>query len=343
MSNAILLSGYYGFENFGDDLILDVLATHLKSWGMAPIVLSGNPAQTSQLYDINSISRIDVVKIWQEMAHAKAFLSGGGGLFQDVTGPASPLYYGGLIEMAHWRKLPITFFGQGIGPIETTLGRLLTMRAIHHAGLVMVRDAKSQDWISRIVHKQAGLMADPVWAWEPSFSIKVPNKSPLGVSLRPWPQLESSYIERLGQSIAQLPAIQEVGVNLIDCQAGSDIIPLAKLESVLKQYQIPCQWFSGANTARGIAQSSALIGMRYHAVLTAAKLAIPIITLSYDPKVRLLSEQLALVDFPLTHLESLTTEQLQQSLRLADPSLVEKLQQSALEGLSTLKQWLETL
>lgn len=340
MSKQVMISGYYGFENFGDDLILSVLVHYLKGFGVEPVVLSENPQETARLLDVKSILRTDIPGIWKALESMQAFISGGGGLFQDVTGPASPLYYGGLIEMARWRRVPVAMFGQGIGPIRTGIGRFMTRRAVKQAQLVVVRDVKSQALLQQLANVKAELMADPVWLWQPPPEYARASRASLGVSLRPWPSLDDDAIRRLGDCIAQLPQIKQVGVNLIDCQAGADIVPLSRLEQVLKNHGIPCRWFSESNCALGIASSSAVLGMRYHAVLVAAQLGIPLVTFSYDPKVQLLSAQLKLADIPLDTWETLTADKIRESIQYADTGTIEDFQQSAARGFGHLKNWL---
>ncbi len=345
MANRVMVSGYYGFENFGDDLILEVIVQQLQECGFVPVVLSGNPALTLKQYPgVEALPRAEVGAIWKALGDMRAFISGGGGLFQDVTGPASPIYYGGLIEMAHWRRCPVAFFGQGIGPLSSRLGRFLTSRALSHAGLIVVRDVKSQALAYQLMgtlrSRNVGLMGDPVWMWQPPADSSYDESRPLGISLRPWGQLRDEDIQHLANVLAQIPQVKAAGLNLIDCQAGVDILPLAKLEKALKAYQIRCFWFAETQAQVGIAQSSGLLAMRFHAVLTAARMGIPTVTLSYDPKVQLLAAQLKLTDYPVHTLMALQAEDIQDALKPADPATVQTLTQDAQKGFSLLKNWL---
>ena len=43
----IAVSGYYGFDNFGDEAILKVLTKELKTSGFDVTVISKNPQKTS--------------------------------------------------------------------------------------------------------------------------------------------------------------------------------------------------------------------------------------------------------------------------------------------------------
>ena len=105
-------------------------------------------------------------RVWQSIRNAFAFISGGGGLFQDVTGKASPLYYGGLIEIARLNSTPVAFFGQGIGPLNTGMGVAMTKRALKQSSLVILRDSKSQAIAEKLSGRHCRIMADPVWTWE---------------------------------------------------------------------------------------------------------------------------------------------------------------------------------
>ncbi len=340
MSNRILLSGYYGFENLGDDLILEVMVQQLKALGYEPVVLSENPSLTSSTYDVKSLLRTNIPRIWDEMKEITAFISGGGGLFQDATGLGSPIYYGGLIEMAHRRKIPIAFFAQGIGPLQTKIGRWMTKRTLLQSDLVVVRDVKSQALAQQLAGKKVKLMADPVWNWQPKAALESNGQKRLGISLRQWPQLHDQAIQHLANCIAQWPKIQETGLNLIDCQAGADILPLAKLEKLLKEKQIACYWFMGDNCVQGIAQTSVLLAMRYHAILVAAKLNVPVVALAYDPKVKLLAAQLRINSFQVGNIVSLTLDALLDAVSDANQDVIVDLQKFAQKGFSYLKAWL---
>ena len=53
----ILISGYYGFDNFGDDAILHVIVSELKKHLVNPkiTVISNNPIKTRKIYAVDSI------------------------------------------------------------------------------------------------------------------------------------------------------------------------------------------------------------------------------------------------------------------------------------------------
>ena len=57
MTKKICISGYYGFDNFGDEAVLCVL-TEIFSKHYDLTVLSSNPEKTGSLYNVKSILNI---------------------------------------------------------------------------------------------------------------------------------------------------------------------------------------------------------------------------------------------------------------------------------------------
>ena len=57
MTKKICISGYYGFDNFGDELILKVLIENIKSFSFPTktTVFSSNPIKTSKELGVNSV------------------------------------------------------------------------------------------------------------------------------------------------------------------------------------------------------------------------------------------------------------------------------------------------
>ena len=52
-SPKVVISGYYGFNNFGDDAVLSVLVDSLKKSGIEDItVFSKNPKSTKEMFKV---------------------------------------------------------------------------------------------------------------------------------------------------------------------------------------------------------------------------------------------------------------------------------------------------
>ncbi|MBQ1603097.1 MAG: polysaccharide pyruvyl transferase family protein, partial [Oscillospiraceae bacterium] len=98
----ILISGYYGFDNIGDESILRTVINSLRA--RVPdchlTVLSHNPAATREKYGVDAVDRMSLREIVREIRRCDLLISGGGSLLQDVTSSKSIHYYLTIIRLA---------------------------------------------------------------------------------------------------------------------------------------------------------------------------------------------------------------------------------------------------
>ena len=82
----ILLSGYYGFGNVGDESILQSIIQGLRRVDpkIEITVLSVFPQMTREFNRVDAIDRFDWRKIFSAMLKTDVFVSGGGTLFQNI-------------------------------------------------------------------------------------------------------------------------------------------------------------------------------------------------------------------------------------------------------------------
>ena len=82
MKKRIVLSGYYGFKNFGDEAILSVLIKRLQKDKNIITVISSDPEYTKSLHSgIKSIKTFDFRKIIGSIYKSDILISGGGSLY----------------------------------------------------------------------------------------------------------------------------------------------------------------------------------------------------------------------------------------------------------------------
>lgn len=93
--SKIVISGYYGFANAGDEAMLTAIIKALRSTEKTVelTVISGNPPATAARHKVNSLHRFSFCKIFAALMDCDLLLSGGGSLLQDVTSKRSLLYY----------------------------------------------------------------------------------------------------------------------------------------------------------------------------------------------------------------------------------------------------------
>lgn len=161
-SKKVVISGYYGFDNFGDDAILSVLCEKLKSLSADITVISANPQKTAKDFLVNSVKNFDLPNLLKTISDSEILISGGGSLLQDVTSLKSLLYYSFVLFSALVMRKDVIIFAQGIGPLNRRISKLLVKSILQHAKFVSVRDEKSQallaDW-----NINAKLVNDPVF------------------------------------------------------------------------------------------------------------------------------------------------------------------------------------
>ena len=139
----IIISGYYGFNNTGDEAILKSMIGAFKEKipQIKITVLSHNPLQTSQTYQVKAINRLNLIDIMRCLRDTNLFISGGGGLLQDSTGKGwSIFYYLGLILAAKIAKVPVMIYAQGIGPVNRQINKKLIKWILNKVDLITVRD-----------------------------------------------------------------------------------------------------------------------------------------------------------------------------------------------------------
>ncbi|MBC7883063.1 MAG: polysaccharide pyruvyl transferase CsaB, partial [Anaerolineae bacterium] len=154
-----VLCGYYGFANGGDEALLATLLQMLPS-NVEPVILTKDPLTAR--YGVPCCDRWNLVAVSQAIARADAFIWGGGSLLQDVTGPSSLLYYGGLMALAQTLGKRTIAWAQGIGPLKSAWSQTLTRRILQKCTAISVRDQGSAkmlgDWGIPFE-----MTCDPVW------------------------------------------------------------------------------------------------------------------------------------------------------------------------------------
>jgi polysaccharide pyruvyl transferase WcaK-like protein len=85
----IALSGYYGFDNAGDEALLTAITSSIKE--LAPeaefVVFSGSPRRTYLLHKIKAVYFMNPFLVFWQLLTSNLLISGGGSIFQDVTTP----------------------------------------------------------------------------------------------------------------------------------------------------------------------------------------------------------------------------------------------------------------
>lgn len=297
-----LLSGYYGKGNGGDEALLATLLQMLPSH-VTPVVLSGNPKETSDRYGVESHNRMAFLPVLQALRSCDAFIWGGGSLIQDATSSISPFYYGGLMGLAQKMGLKTVAWAQGIGPLVRPQTRYLARQNFTGCTQVSVRDRASaallSDW--QVPHI---LAPDPVWALQakPLPELADLPTPRIAVTLRNHPQLTPARLANLTQALVSLQKSTQAFILILPFQKSEDLPIAEAIQAQLQDVsQILC--LEDPQILKGVFPGVDLaIGMRLHSLIMAASEGCRCFALSYDPKINRLMEDLAIPGWDLANI-----------------------------------------
>ncbi|MDJ0743372.1 MAG: polysaccharide pyruvyl transferase CsaB [Xenococcaceae cyanobacterium MO_167.B27] len=297
-----VLCGYYGKGNGGDEALLMSLLQMLPD-NIEPIVLSGNPSETSQLYNVASCHRSSTFAVLNAFKESDFFIWGGGSLMQDVTSIASPVYYAGLMALAQQQGLKTIAWAQGIGPLKRSITRWMTKEVLRGCAGVSVRDNASANLV--IEWGISTLLApDPVWALESQpvkglWDLPAPR---VAVVLRPHPLLTPQRLQLLSQAIKTFQQATNTFILVVPFQPITD----SAIADTIAQ-QLPNNSkilsLSDPRELKGLFTGvEMVIGMRLHSLIMAAAESCRCFALSYDPKVTQLMSEINIPGWELSQL-----------------------------------------
>ena len=324
--SEIVLSGYYGFGNAGDEaMLLSILeAIERERPGSSVTVISGRPEDTEKKYQVKAIHRFDYIGMIGVLKKADLLLSGGGSLLQDVTSHRSIFYYLSIIKLAQWMKVPTMLYAQGIGPVVRPTARKALSRVVNQVDLITVRDEKSKAELIElgIAKPPIHVTADPVLSLKPESGEygevlleKIgyrKGKKLIGFAIREWP-LVPEYLDEIAKAADLLLADQDLQVVFLPMQWPEDGEVARKVQEKMSHEAL---FLEGEYRVREhlsvIAQLDLLVGVRLHGLIFAFLSGTPCVGLSYDPKINSFLELIG--ETSIASLENLCCEELVQTV-----------------------------
>ncbi|MDE5118228.1 MAG: polysaccharide pyruvyl transferase CsaB [Trichodesmium sp. St2_bin2_1] len=295
-----ILCGYYGKGNGGDEALLASLLQMLPD-NIQPYVLSGNPSETKQRYQVEAGDRLSTFTILQAMRRSDIFIWGGGSLIQDATSIASPFYYAGLMAVAQKMGLKTIAWAQGIGPLNQLTTRFLAKQCLKGCNIVSVRDAGSAEIVAKW-NIPLTLAPDPVWALESSpvpglWSLPAPR---VAVSLRPHPRLTPPFLATLTQALISFQKATQTFILLLPFQPMKDL----KIAEFIHQ-KLPDNskilMVEDPRVLKGVFRGvEMVIGMRFHSLIMGSAEECRCFAINYDPKVSQLMTDLKIPGWELS-------------------------------------------
>jgi polysaccharide pyruvyl transferase CsaB len=284
----VLLCGYYGEHNLGDDALLESLLIQLPP-SATPLVTAHDQPLVEVRHRVSTVQRRSLGQVLRALGRSRALVLGGGSLLQDSTSFRSLLYYAALMLAARLQGQPVLLWAQGLGPLRRRRSRLLVRLLLPLASAISWRDAASAR-LARQLGCTAPHGADAVWALPPQPWIG--RGGPLVVCWRPTALIDPAGWRLLLQALEQLAEAHDRPVLWLPFHGPQDQ-PL--LQQLLDQGLVPpalqrrCRQLVAETPAEAMAvfrSAGLVVAMRLHALILAALSGAPVAALSYDPKVQ---------------------------------------------------------
>ncbi|MBR5218494.1 MAG: polysaccharide pyruvyl transferase CsaB [Clostridia bacterium] len=295
-----VLSGYYGFNNSGDDALLFAICENLKRVipDIRLLVLSAKPAETEKIYRVDAKRRFNILSVCLALRKSKMLINGGGSLIQDATSSKSLWYYLFVMNEAKRRGLKVYIYANGIGPIKDK-NKKLAAKAIEKADMITLRDENSVDELAQmnIQNKNVLVTADPAITLkgvgrEQAFELLSANGIPcdkefLAISVRQWAKSDRQLEEKLASAIDEIAEKYSLTPLFIPMKLQTDYKSSALVASLMKTPSYILDSDYSVDEIMGIVgEAELVISMRLHTLIYAAGNATPVVGVVYDPKVQ---------------------------------------------------------
>lgn len=299
--NDVIISGYYGFKNSGDDALLLAIIDNLRMY-MPEIkicVLSFRPKETRVRYGACSVNRYNPFSIIRQMKGAKLLISGGGSLIQDATSTQSLLYYLFIIKLAKLKGLKTMLYANGIGPVNKKRNRRRAADVLKRIDLITLRDPGSMAELEQMGVSRDGviLTADPAFSIccakdERIKQIMQDEGIPLdsrmaGIAVRRWKMHGPDFEKNIALTcdyIAEKLGLVPVFLNM---QYPADLkISLSIASKMKNKPHIVMTDILDTEMLGLISKMEIIIGERLHTLVYAAATGVPLVGIVYDPKVQ---------------------------------------------------------
>ena len=298
--HGVIISGAHGMGNIGDEAALSGFLSDLKSIdpSMPICVLSRKPKQTSQAHSVKSIHSFNLPALWKALRSCALFISGGGTLIQDISSTRSLLYYLFCLRLAKKRGCSTMMYGCGIGPLSKKANRKRAARIINSCvDAITLREDDSRDAL-----RSLGISSPEIIpAIDPALFIDDISQSHLlslmeewtleegenyiCFCLRPWGDIsqKAELFARASDYAYEKHALKSLFLPMNadeDSSFAALVAKKCKYSPIIIEKRL-----SAAESAGLISKMKVLVGVRLHALVFAAKNAVPTVGISYDPKV----------------------------------------------------------
>ncbi|MCX7845124.1 MAG: polysaccharide pyruvyl transferase CsaB [Dictyoglomaceae bacterium] len=278
----ILLFGYYGEGNLGDELILENLKKNLEK----KFYLGVLTPNKDYYKDLVSFHKFKFSEILRGIDWADTVIGGGGGIFQDKTSFKSFLYYLSILWLSFLKRKKIYLLGQSFSPFRFNISRYLLKISLLICEEIYTRDKFSLNFLINMGIPKNKLFLIPDITFLTEFPQRDTNKSYVGINFRPWRGFNLNSLEEFLKVLKKSEKL-----IFFSFQDSLDLEFFNKLSSEIKE-GIEIISYNNKNFITKFYSCKYFIGMRLHSLILASILGIPFLGISYDEKIEAYLEDL---------------------------------------------------
>ncbi|MCP4049714.1 MAG: hypothetical protein GY730_03300 [bacterium] len=306
-SKYILVVGYYGFENAGDELLLKKTIHLLKEFipgsqicvlhkgfrkisrtTISPLIRKATYPDTFPK-DITFCKRTSVLSILKAVISSSIIVNGGGGILQDKTSQKSLFYYLSILLLAVVLRKKTLLLAQGTGPFNHTLSKWLVSKVLNLTDCISVRDNASYRILKDLKIKENKIIQAADLAFYNTETSEVLPDAPeaIGLSLR---KLDIPGAVR--NSLDDFFSKKNNRFIFLDFHKKVDFEYMQTFQKIPGYIEKTLDMQNYLVNQEPLPYSfTMIIAMRYHACVWAALHGIPFLALIYDEKVLSISRE----------------------------------------------------
>ncbi len=297
----VIISGYYGYGNAGDDSLLRSIIDSLRFQrpDVSITVLSARPKETSKLYNVRSVGRFNLPAIANELRQGKLLINGSGNLFQNGTSSRSLYYYTALTGFAKRLGCRTMMYAGGIGPLNGDWAERVSRETVEAMDCVTLRENLSLDTIKSIGADTGNILvtADPailLKAEDEGWTDYILNREKVYVNgraekffviaLRDWSDTQPDFERLISEAVSEIKTKYSLTAVFAVMQPGYDDRVCARVAEATDSLIL--RGLNAGELEGILSKAEFVIGMRLHSLVYAAAVNTPFIGLAYDIKIK---------------------------------------------------------
>lgn len=304
----VVLSGYYGYQNFGDDIVLKTLIQELKARkpGIEILALTQRPRQMAVRFGVDCQNRFSLRAVRSAFRQSSVYINGGGSLLTDATSKRSLAYYASMLSQAKKSGLTTILLSNGVGPLRSRSSEKIAGQALQCADLITLRDQDSYVLAQQLgCQQEIHLAADLAVLFRPDPIKTRQLRRQCGamgleagkyavVCLRNWrenvlgfEQIIAAGCDYLAQKYGLTPVLLPVQPDKDRAISHKTLSQMTShgivLDRGLDDLDLIYSWIAGARVC---------ISMRLHPLICAFSANTPLLGISYDKKISVFLEEI---------------------------------------------------